>query len=59
MLQEALSQRISGTMVVNPLLPLILLIIAFVGTFIGSIVLAGIYNLIYSDKYYDLSLIHI
>lgn len=54
MLQEALSQRISGTMVVNPLLPLILLIIAFVGTFIGSIVLAGIYNLIYSDKYYDM-----
>lgn len=54
MLQEALSQRIAGTMVVNPLLPLILLIIAFVGTFIGSIVLAGIYNLLYSDKYYDM-----
>lgn len=54
MLQEALSQRIAGTMVVNPLLPLILLIIAFIGTFIGSIVLAWFFNLLYSDKYYDM-----
>jgi hypothetical protein len=39
---------------VNPLLPLILIIIAFIATFIGNVMLAGIYNLFYPTKYYDL-----
>ena len=39
---------------VNPLLPLILVIIAFIATFIGSVILSGLFNLFYSNKYYDL-----
>lgn len=53
--QEALNNRIVGAEGVNPLLPLILLVIAFLGTFIGSIILAVIYNLIFTEKYYDMS----
>ncbi|USN54319.1 MAG: hypothetical protein H6765_07250 [Candidatus Peribacteria bacterium] len=55
MVSEALSNQIAGTVQINPLLPLILIIIAFVGTFIGSIILSGSYNLIYSEKYYDMA----
>lgn len=39
---------------VNPLLPLVLVIIAFIATFVGSVILSGLYNLFYSNKYYDL-----
>ncbi len=53
-IEEAMSSQILWAGTINPLLPLILIIIAFLGTFIGSIILAGIYNLIYTDKYYDM-----
>lgn len=44
----------TGATTVNPLIPLILLVIAFITTFIGNVMMAGIYNLFYSTKYYDL-----
>jgi len=53
--QQALAERIIGGDWINPLLPLILLVVAFLGTFIGSVILAGIYNLIFTEKYYDMS----
>lgn len=52
--QQALSARIMWGDGVNPLLPLILLVVAFLGTFIWSVILAGIYNLIFTEKYYDM-----
>ena len=39
---------------ISPLLPVILLIIAFIGTFIGNLILAGVFNLVYTTKYYDM-----
>lgn len=54
MIQEALSDRLAGVTTANPLLPLILVIIGFIGTFIGTLIIAGIFNLIYPDKYYDM-----
>ena len=54
MIQEALSNRITGSLSINPLLPLILIVIAFVGAFIGTIIVSGVYNLIFTDKYYDM-----
>jgi hypothetical protein len=54
-IQEALKNKITGVAQVNPLLPLILIIIAFVGTFVGSIMISGIFNVIYTDKYYDMA----
>jgi hypothetical protein len=53
--QQALAERIVWGDGINPLLPLILLVVAFLGTFIGSVILAGIYNLIFTEKYYDMS----
>ena len=53
--QEALVSKIVGTDGINPLLPLILLVIAFIGTFVGSVILCGIYNLIFTEKYYDMT----
>ena len=38
----------------NALLSLILVVIAFVGTFIWSLILASIYNLLFTTKYYDM-----
>lgn len=37
----------------NPLLPLILLFIGFISTFIGNLWVAGLYGLFYSKKYVD------
>ena len=57
MFTQALKSSISSPGVVNtvnPLLPLILVIIAFIATFIGSVILSGLFNLFYSNKYYDL-----
>ncbi len=54
MIQEALSNRITGSLSINPLLPLILIVISFVSTFIGTIIVAGIYNLLYPETYYDM-----
>lgn len=53
-IEQAVSTQILGGWAVNPLLPLILIIIAFLWTFIGSIIIAWVYNLIYTDKYYDM-----
>ncbi|MEF2175129.1 MAG: hypothetical protein V3575_01550, partial [Candidatus Absconditabacteria bacterium] len=39
----------------SPLIPLILIVIGFVTSFLGSVFVSGIYNLINSDKYYDLT----
>lgn len=52
--QEALTSTLTGISEPNPLLSLILISIAFVGTFVGCMILAWIYNLIYTDKYYDM-----
>lgn len=57
MFTQALKSTINSPGVantVNPLLPLVLVIIAFIATFVGSIILSGLYNLFYSNKYYDL-----
>lgn len=56
MFDQALQNNIesAGITTVNPLLPLILVVIAFIATFIGNVMLAGVYNLFYSTKYYDL-----
>jgi len=53
-IDEAVSTQILWWWQSNPLLPLILLIIWFLWTFVWSVILAWIYNLIYSDKYYDM-----
>jgi hypothetical protein len=42
-------------LVTNPLLPLILLLIAFLTTFVGNMAVAGTYTLFFSQKYYDLN----
>lgn len=56
MMTQALSNNTwsTGATTVNPLIPLILLVIAFIATFIWNVMLAGVYNLFYSTKYYDL-----
>ncbi|MEI7477489.1 MAG: hypothetical protein WCJ81_03015 [bacterium] len=56
MIGQALSNNAesAGATSVNPLLPLIMMIIAFIATFIGNVILAGVYNLFYTTKYYDL-----
>lgn len=55
MIQEAINTSLAGAQSTNPLLPLILVVIAFLSTFIGSIIVAGLYNLLYTDTYYDMS----
>ena len=37
----------------NPLLPLLLLLIGFLITVVGNMIVAGVYNLFYNEKYYD------
>lgn len=54
-IEEAMSNQILGWGTINPLLPLILIIVAFLWTFIGSIIISGIYNLLFWDKYYDMA----
>jgi hypothetical protein len=54
-IQEALSNSLAGNNAVNPLLPLILIIIAFVGIIVGMVMIAGMFNLLYTDKYYDMA----
>lgn len=44
----------AGMSTVNPLMPFIFVIIAFIATFVGNTALAWTYNLFYSTKYYDL-----
>jgi len=51
MLTSAISQWTWGS--TNPMLPIILLFIGFLSTFIGNISVAWIYNLFFSKKYYD------
>ena len=50
MLQTAQIEGLGG----NPLLPMLMLIIAFITTFIGTASVAGLYNVFYSKDYYDL-----
>lgn len=38
----------------NPLLPFILIIIAFICSLVGNIIISGVYNLFFPNKYYDL-----
>lgn len=54
-IQEALTNTLTWTWQANPLLSLILISISFVGTFVGCFILTGIYNVLYTDKYYDMS----
>lgn len=53
--QQALQNRMTGAITTNPLLPLILIIIAFISTAVWNIIINWIYNLIFSERYYDLS----
>jgi hypothetical protein len=53
MLSSALNQW--SNMAPNPMLPIILLFIWFLSTFVWNISIAGIYNLFFSKKYYDWS----
>lgn len=52
MITSALSQS-GAAASPNPMLPIILLFIWFLSTFIGNIATAGVYNLFYSKKYYE------
>lgn len=54
MFVEALNQT-TDFISPNPLLPLILLFIGFLSTFIGNMSVAGVYNLFFGQKYYDSS----
>ena len=55
MFTSALGQQSAEFSSANPLLPLILLFIGFISTFIGNIAVAGVYSLFYSNKYYDVT----
>jgi len=55
MFTSALGQQTAELSSANPLLPLILLFIGFISTFIGNIAVAGVYSLFYSNKYYDVT----
>ncbi len=55
MFTSALGQQAQELASANPLLPIILLFIGFISTFIGNIAVAGAYSLFYSKKYYDVS----
>jgi hypothetical protein len=53
-LQEAIRGRVSDSLAtINPLLSLILLLIAFVSTFIGNTLNTLTYNIFFGSKYYD------
>lgn len=54
MIQQALSDNLAGVGSANPLLPLILIIVWFIGTFFGTLIITWVFNLIYPDKYYDM-----
>jgi hypothetical protein len=55
MFTSALGAQTTELSSANPLLPLILLFIGFISTFIGNIAVAGVYSLFYSKKYYDVT----
>lgn len=55
MFTSSLGQQASEFASANPLLPLVLLFIWFISTFIGNIAVAGAYSLFYSKKYYDVT----
>jgi len=55
MFTSAFGQQSQEVASANPLLPIILLFIGFLSTFIGNIAVAGAYSLFYSKKYYDIS----
>lgn len=55
MFTSALGAQTAEFSSANPLLPLILLFIGFISTFIGNIAVAGVYSLFYSKKYYDVT----
>lgn len=53
-LQEAIRGRVSDSLAtINPLLSLILLLIAFISTFIGNTLNTLMYNIFFGSKYYD------
>jgi len=55
MFTTALGAQTTELSSANPLLPLILLFIGFISTFIGNIAVAGVYSLFYSRKYHDVT----
>ncbi len=56
MFEAAIQNRMTNNAsTTNPLLPLILIVIAFFATLIGNIIITGFYNLFFSNKYYDIS----
>lgn len=56
MFDQAITNYANGnTMTTNPILPLVLIWITFICTFIWNIIVAWCYNLFFSSKYYDMS----
>ncbi len=55
MFEEAVRSSISWWNADNPLLSLVMLVIAFVGTMVWNSIIIIVYNIIFNDKYYDLS----
>ena len=45
----------SGSISWNPVLPGIFMLIAFIASLTGNIIVATVYNLLYTSKYYDMS----
>lgn len=45
----------SGSISWNPVLPGIFMLIAFIASLVGNMIVATIYNLLYTNKYYDMS----
>lgn len=50
-----LGQLFQAQEVGNPLLPLVMILIAFLTTLIGTLMVAGLYSVFYGKKYYDSS----
>jgi hypothetical protein len=53
LLTQAIQEQAAEFASSNPLLPLMLLFIGFIVTFIGNGIITGLYNLFYNQKYYD------
>lgn len=55
-IQQGIKALSTNTQVAgNPVLPMIFMLIAFIASLSGNTIVATIYNLLYTNKYYDLS----
>lgn len=53
-IEQAITMGSDNGSIANPILPLVLIIIAFVAIVVGMTLIAGIFNLLYSNTYYDM-----